>query len=114
MVEHDFPITIEERDALLKGIEIQRIDLFKQTRRRPLTLTRQTRLAGSVGFGNVNFEAKRLGEIKKKSRRKGLSILRTSRAEVLKKKIKEDPPIIPLSSFEPDLSSFQLDTGIDI
>ena len=113
MVENDLAITLGERDSLLRDVEGQRIDLFKQTRRDPLTLLRQRRLAGNVGFGNVNFEAKRLGQIKKKTRREGLSFLRKSKAQILKRKIKVEQPIIP-QSFEPDLSSFQLDTGIDI
>ncbi len=109
MVQHDLEITLEERDFALKDLGFQEKQLRKQTRRVPLTLLRQKSLASDVGFGNVNFEAKRLGEVKKKSRREGLSILRDARTTLLKRKIKGQPdPIIP------DLSSFNLDINMGI
>lgn len=107
-------ITIQERDFLLKDLDLQKKDLFKQTKREPLTLLRQQRIAGSAGIGNVNLEAKRLFGIKKQTRRAGSLQIKKSRKAILERKIKEEPlppPII--DPIESDLSGFGIDTEVN-
>lgn len=113
MVE-DFGITLKERDFELKELDIQKLDLFRRTKRDPLTLKLQDKIARRVGAGNVNLESKRLTGIKKRIRRTGMNDIRKQRESLMKRKIKEEKIITPIPIEDPFGINLQLDSKIDL
>lgn len=103
-------ITLKERNKALSDYEAEEKRIIKRARRNPLTLSLQSQIAGSVGRGNVNFEFKRLNRLKKRIKKEDLFSLNFSRGELLKRKIKEEPPIIP----EIVLPKINLNTEINL
>ncbi len=102
-----------------RSLSNQERQFLKQTTREPLTLRRQSILAGTFGVGGVQFGAKGITQSKRKARRIVTPRFLKAKREIAKSKkmIEERKSRIslltldtPIQDFGIDLSKFKVDT----